>query len=370
MKILSRYVLKEFLLPLGFIVIAFVGLYIIAQLVDDMRSFVEHKPALALVLLYYLYQAPYYAVQVLPMAILLSSLFSLGQLARHSELMAMRACGLTFDQITRPILVAALALVGLVLIFNELVLPWTNPRAHQLKSVAIEHKMDAFGGNTRARITRTASGNRVLYTQFLDAANGAMAGVTMLELGPDQQVTRRLDAPYAHWNPFGDCVLSNGWERTFDADGQVVHAAPFITLPVRFRESPRDFIQSEKDSHQLLSMPLKELLDRIRLMKETGANPREELVNLHLKLAFPFANLVLALLGVALPFVFPSGQRAILWAAIGFVITLLTGFFYIGFVAVGSSMGKNGTLPPLLAVWIANLLFGALGLWMMRRAQR
>jgi len=368
MKILSQYILKEFLKALAFTIMVFVGLYIIAKLVDDMRTFVNHQPSISLIILYYLYQIPYFFVQILPLAVLLSALFSLGQLGRHNELIAMRSCGISFYRIATPILSAALILVGLVLIFNEIVIPYTNPRAYHIKHVNIEHKSDEIFHFRRDWITRSVSGNRILQTRHLDALSGRMQEIILLSLGPNRTVKQRLDAPSAYWEN-GHWVFENGVIRHFDKNGQVQYFEKFSKRSIAFREMPRDFIRQKKDEDQILATPIKELRYQIKLLKEMGSDPRTEEVNLHLKIAFPFANLILALLGVTIPFIFPTGHRAIIWTAIGFVITIVTGFFYIGFIAVGTSFGKNGTLPPLVSVWIANILFGLLGAFMISKTK-
>ncbi|MEW6515972.1 MAG: LPS export ABC transporter permease LptG [candidate division FCPU426 bacterium] len=368
MKTIDRYLLKEFFQALLFTTLVFVGLYVIAEMVDDMRGFVEHRPAVTLIVLYYVYRLPYYLVQVMPMAVLLSALFSLGQLGRHNELIALRSCGVSFFRIARPILLAALALVALILIFIEAVIPATTPRARLIKRVKIEQKSDDSYQYRRDWITRSLPGNWILQARHFDALAGHMSGVIVLHLTPDRRVEERIDAESGVWQP-GEWRLENGVRRVFTEAGEVVECYRFEVFNWKVREQPREFIRENKEEDQLLAMPLKELRYQIRLLREMGSDPRTEEVNFHLKIAFPFAIFILALLGVALPFIFPTGQRALVWTAIGFVFTIVTAFFYIGFLAIGTSLGKNGSLPPLLSVWIANLVFAGLGIVLMSKAK-
>jgi lipopolysaccharide export system permease protein len=368
MNTLDRYLLREFFQALLFTVLVFVGLYVIAEMVDDMRGFVEHRPAVTLIVLYYAYRLPYYLVQVMPMAVLLSALFSLGQLGRHNELIALRSCGVSFLRIARPILTAALILVGVVLLFIEAVMPATTPRARHIKRVNIERKADDSFQYRRDWITRSVAGNWILQARHFDALAGHMSGVIVVHLTADRRVEERIDAETGAWLN-GEWRLEKGVRRVFSPEGEVREFYRFEVYEWKVREQPREFIRENKEEDQLLSMPLKELRYQIKLLREMGSDPRTEEVNFHLKIAFPFAIFILALLGVALPFIFPTGQRALVWTAIGFVVTIVTAFFYIGFIAIGSSLGKNGTLPPLLSVWIANLLFAGLGAWLMSKAK-
>jgi lipopolysaccharide export system permease protein len=368
MKIISRYLLSEFFQPLMFIVLAFVGLYIIAQLVDEMRMFVNHRAPITMIVLYYTYRIPYFMVQIMPVSILLSALLALGQLARQNELIAMRSCGLSFYQVVFPILVASLGIVAMVLVFDEVIIPYTSPRAEYIKRVNIEKKVDDSYMYRRDQITRSLSGNRVVFMRHLDAQAGKMDDVIYLQLSSTMNIVRRIDADQGHYEN-GSWIFENGTDRSFDEQGQVLTFVKFKTLPLEFYDPPREFIREEKDTHQLLAMPMRELQRRIHVLKEAGSSTSKEEVNYHLKWAFPFANFVLALLGVSLPFIFPSGKRALVGAAIGFVITLVTGFFYIGFIAVGTSLGNNGTLSPVVSVWMANVVFAGLGFWLMRKAR-
>lgn len=368
MKTLSRYVLFEFLKPLFFTILTFVGLYIISQLVDEMRTFVNHKPSVVLIILYYFYRIPYITVQIMPLSILLAALFSLGQLARHNELIALRGCGISFFRVVSPILTISFVLVVVVMIFNEVVIPYTNPRAIHIKRVSIENKQDNPISLQRDWITRSVSGNRILHAKHLDAAIGYMEDITLLNFSNQIQLTSRIDAPRARWQQ-GTWTFEAGVVRRFNQNSQLIAYQPFERFAVQFKEHPREFIRQKKRDIQLLSTPIKELNHQIRLLKEIGIDPKNEEVNFHLKIAFPFANFILALLGVSLPFIFPTGRRSLVWTAIGFVITIITGFFYIGFIAVGTSFGKNGTLSPILSVWMANIVFGLIGLGLMIKAR-
>ena len=368
MQTLTRYILKEFLKPLIFTSLTFVGLYLISEIVDSTRMWLEHSPSFILVILYYIYCIPYFLVQIMPMAVLLASLFSLGQLARNNELIAMRSCGVDFFRIVKPILITAIFIVGIVLVFNEIVIPYTNSKARYIKKVKIQKKNDDIFKFRKDWVTRTTSGNRILHTKHLDAYKGTMREILLLELGPNLNIKRRIDAEKAVWQ-VDKWIFNNGTIRIFDNKGAVISFENFKNTSISFKENPRDFIREKKKQEQLLSMPLKELHYRINLLKDTGIDPKLEEVHYHLKISFPFANFILVLLGISLPFIFPTGKRAMIWAAIGFIITIITAFFYIGFIAVGTSLGKSGILPPIISVWISNIIFICLGVYLIYKAK-
>ncbi|HDQ25399.1 MAG TPA: LptF/LptG family permease, partial [bacterium] len=102
---------------------------------------------------------------------------------------------------------------------------------------------------------------------------------------------------------------------------------------------------------------LKKLID---LLKSSGFDYREEAVNFHLKIAFPFSSFILALLGVSIPYLFHT-TRSYANAALGVVFTVIVAFFYMGLVTIGMSVGNVGALPPMPAAWLGNIVFVFIG---------
>lgn len=108
MHILSRYVLRQFLAPLGLGLLSFLVIFIVIDLVDRLGSFIDRDVTFELIVSYYLWYVPYISILVLPMALLLASLFSVGGLVRHNELTAMKATGVSLVRILLPVNVFAL----------------------------------------------------------------------------------------------------------------------------------------------------------------------------------------------------------------------------------------------------------------------
>ena len=107
---------------------------------------------------------------------------------------------------------------------------------------------------------------------------------------------------------------------------------------------------------------LRSYLDRLRA---SGARVSNYLVDLHLKLAFPLVNFIVVMIGA------PVATRLRMQsAALGFGLSVAISFLYYGFMRAGQALGHNGALPPYLAAWLGDLVFGVVGFTMMVRAQR
>jgi lipopolysaccharide export system permease protein len=109
-----------------------------------------------------------------------------------------------------------------------------------------------------------------------------------------------------------------------------------------------------------------QLISYINQLKKSGADYQKEMVELHLKVSFPFACVVLVLLGV------PTGWGLGKWSSVAtsIGICLLVAFGYVGLIRVGQALGESGVLTPFLAGWMANILFTGIGLWMLVKKNR
>ena len=160
-----------------------------------------------------------------------------------------------------------------------------------------------------------------------------------------------------HW------ILLDGFETRLDPQGKLVGEPRYFkkqTIPPSVR--PEDFLKTKM---QMGTMGYQQLLTQFQRLK-TRASPsvlRRIEVDLHRKIAYPASNVVVLLVGI--PFVLTERRRA--GALLGIAISLALSFAFYAVSAFGTALGKGGLLPPLLSVWLANLIFGAVGLFLLRR---
>ncbi len=369
MKKLDRYILTEFFSPLALIAFGFAGLVLLVQVVDTLPGLAQWKPAWYLLVLYHLLRLPYLLMQVLPVSVMLATLISLGGLARSSELAAMRAGGISVFRIAIPILLAALGISLLHGLVSELVVPYASDAARYIEKVKIEHRLLDWESPWRERMTKSVSGGRQFYIDRYDASKAEMGGVVIIR-SQDGRLVSRIDAASGVYQ--GDqWVFLDGVKRTFSPDGQIASVQPFKRLPLDVTEKPSDFlVNSDMNEDDLLELSALQLARIVRILKLSGSDYRKDLVCLYVRLSYPLSCFILALLGVALPFLFPYGQRAVVGAAMGILASLVTGMLYLVFIQVGLSLGKAGVLPPLAAAWISNCVFLVVGGLTLRKACR
>jgi len=356
MRILTRYVLKEFLAPFLLAMMAFAIIILVVRVFEDIRFIMDHKPGFVTTAKYFILQVPFLLLQVTPVAVLMAVLFSLGRLSKGSELIAMRAGGVSIRFVTIPLVAAGFVVTLLSIGFNETVVPRANQRKERIKYVEIEKKpMPQM--TVRHNVSIRGSQNRMYHLGVFDGNARTMSDVLLLEFDQGIRLKSRLDAKSAAWSG-GRWVFREGYFRVFNETGLELSAQPFREMPLELPERPEDFTREQKEPRELNMM---ELSAYIRQLQLAGADYQKELVEMHLKVAFPFACVILVLLGV------PTGWNLGKYSGVAasFGICLVVAFFYLGMIQVGSALGTSGILPPALAVWLANILFGGIGIWML-----
>jgi lipopolysaccharide export system permease protein len=342
----------------AFAVVAFVIIYITVNVFEEIDNFIDHEARLAHIAKYYLFSLPFVLTYVVPVSLLLGTVFAMGVMARRNEITALLASGVSLTRVARPIFVTSLVIALFSIYFNDHVVSRANRRKVDVMRYQIE-------GRARPRTDvktdfRYLGENGFVYlADTYDSIDKTLYDVVVQQFKNDA-VVRRIDAKTASWR--GDrWLFAGGYVRTFGSDGERV--AEFDTLTIReMTETPESFAQEELDEENMNLVELRRFIDKV---ERSGGGADKYLVDLYFKFSFPFAGSIFVLIGVALA----SGKRKPSIAT-GFGLTLVVSFMYYAVLRVGQTLGHNGVLPPMLAAQAGNIVFLAVGLLMLRRANR
>jgi lipopolysaccharide export system permease protein len=353
MKVLTRYILIEFLKPFMLAILAFSGVVLVVQVFNEIHMILDYKPSVLVLFKYYSLFIPEFVVQIIPIACLFGVLFSLSMLSKGNELLAMRAGGVNIYLIAVPIFFAGILICVLSIFFSELVLPESKTLKRQIKWAEIEKKPEESANLSRQNLSMIGADGQIYHIGAFDGANATMTDILVLEFDTDSHLKSRLDSQSAKFTN-GQWVFFNGYWRVFDQDGDEVSDEPFIQMSLALPEKPADFVKEQKEPEEL---NLIELLTYIRQLKHNGSDYHKELVHLYLKLAFPFGCIIMSILGV------PWGwnMRKYTGVVVSVGICALVAFAYIGGMQIGQHLGEAGLVSPFLSVWIANLAFAIVG---------
>jgi LPS export ABC transporter permease LptF/LPS export ABC transporter permease LptG len=358
-QILDVYLLRSFfyyflLLTLGFILLFEVFTFF--ELLDDIA---QHRTGFVEVVEYFLYLACFTFYQLAPLAALVAVLVTLGVLTKNNELVAFKASGLSLYRIALPLLLAGIFLGASLLVLDATYLPVANQRQDALRNQIKGRPAQTYYQPNRQWIFGEKS--KVYNYEFFDPDRELFGGLNVFELDPSTfEIRRRIFAARARWDPQQAIwILESGWTRDF-SHGQVTRFAPFLANAFgEVNEAPSYFRREVRQSYQMTWWELERYIGNLQ---QAGFDVARLSVQLQKKLSFPVIAPIIILL--AIPFSVLVGTRgAIGGLALGVGIAIV----YWAASALTEAMGAIGQLPPLLAAWAPDTIFGFLGMYFLLR---
>jgi LPS export ABC transporter permease LptG len=308
---------------------------------------------------------PFIINAVTPLCSLLAVLITFGALNRASELTAMKATGISLYRVVAPILVLAAILAAALFAFDESYLPDANRRQEQLRAQIKGKPAQTFLLPGRKWISgqtdKAGDPARIFYYQAFDSDHDVFDNLTVFEFDPHTfALQRRVHADTVRWDPtVNSWIFVNGWQRSFAGEAVASYQTFKVATFPEVREQPGYFKKENKLSDE---MSYTELSKYIADLRQSGFDTIKLQVQLENKIAVPAITLVMAILAV--PFAVSMGKRG---GLIGIATAIAVGITYLGVSNLFSSMGEISTLPPLLAAWSPDLLFGIAGTYLLLR---
>jgi lipopolysaccharide export system permease protein len=358
MNLVRRYIFAEFM---RFFLVAFVGIlavYLCVEFLQKADDFIRYKAEIRDVLAYFLYSMPAIVTPTLPIATLLATLLSLGNLSRHNEIIALYSGGISLAGIFAPVLVAGALLSTLGFINNELVMPSAAFRANMIRNDRIEKKRHIVVFRLRDLWLRGPD-NSIVNIDFTPPDRSEMIGISIYKMNPDFTVRERIRARRL--------VLEDGAWRLREGTKFILMEDRVVTSSVdgdiyNIVESPDDLNMIIKRSEE---MSFGELWDYVRRLKVSGYYIAQYEVDLHHKLAFPLSSVVMVMIATPLALIrVRSGG-----AGRGVAVAVLVAFAYWSVMSVGTTFGRSGVLPPVISAWLANILFMSATAFILYRMQ-
>jgi lipopolysaccharide export system permease protein len=357
MRTLSRYVLWQWLRIFLLTAVGLPFVSVLTQLTDNLRKLLERNLSASTIALSYVYALPQNVAQMMPAAALFAAVFTVGPLARHSELTAAKAGGISFHRIVRPLfLVSALAAVVCFLIGE-----WaTEATTRQLE---LQKERQARNVTSRYNFVYRAPSGWVYTIRLLSTSDNQLQQVVLEHAVRDPQVPLfAITADSARWDP-----SRRRWRFTSGASHLLSPSGEALTLSFgelylpSFRETPRDLLIEPKNHSE---MTYNELGRYIASLKASGNDTKKLQVERAVKLALPAACLIIALFGAPLAV---SAPRA--GPAVGIAISLGTTLAYLLMINFSQAVGASGVLNPAAAAWLPNAVFLGLGVWLLARVR-
>ena len=333
------------------------GIIYIAAFVDVSDKLFKGMVTPLTILEYFRYSTPEWLYYVIPLAVLLSALVTIAMLTKNSELIVMKACGISLYRVAAPMFLVSLIVGGGMFVLQETILGPSTRRADELKSI--------IRGNNPQNLDLLSNrwlvgaNGRFYHYLSLDPQSHVLTGLDVYELTP--RMTRLIRRTFADTASIAPGPADNiwqihrGWDREFDEQGNV-RSTPLVAVR-RTLESADYFGTKEPNPRFMGYSELRKYTDKLRA---GGFAILEQQVALARKLAFPFVTLIMTLLAV--PFASTIGRSGAM-GGVGVGIALAISYWTL--ISVFAALGAGGALSPMLAAWAPNLLFGAAALYLL-----
>jgi len=374
MRLLDRYLLRELLVPLGYCLSGFLLLWVSADLINELGSLQEKKLHLGDIAEFYLVQTPAFLVLGLPVGLLLALLYTLTNHARHNEITAIRAAGVSLWRLCLPYLGVGLLASLAVLALNEWFIPDSSDHLDRIKTRRLPPTSDAPGRDKVFLAFTNERGGRSWTIPVYDLKTSEMQNPLVLMTQKDgsrlwlkADRAARIDGVWTFYN-------AREYKEAAQADQPPV---PLLRTNVlaqpEFTETPEQIrseftISAMMDTLSLrgtkkADIPIAAILNYLKL-HPWPAQPALLYTKLHGRLATPWTCLVVVL--IAIPFGAPSGRRNVF---VGVASSIVIFFAYFVLQQFCLALGSGGHVPAWLAGWFPNLAFGLAGLWMTLRVR-
>ena len=358
MKILDRYISRQFLNVLLFTIVAFIAIFLIVDLIENLDRFIDKQVPYLLVIEYYIYYLPNIFTLVLPVAMLLASLLSIGQFSRYNEITAMKSTGISLYRTALPLIIIGFLVSLGALVFNESIVPEANRAKFKIQRIYLD-KIPPQIYYRRSNITILEGQHRRVTICLYDGEKKIAHNVS-IQTFDSGKLTSRVDAEKMVWKG-NHWELLNGYFRVFSGDKETF--SRFKSKDdLKFSFLPKDLEKTQKKPEEMNFFELRTFIGK---MREAGVDPTKWLVDLQFKLAFPFTNLIIVLFGIP-----PAVTNRRSGPALGFGLSLIIVFVFFGMIKVTQSLGHDGALSPFWAAWFGDLFFGALGIFLLVKAKK
>ncbi len=368
-SLLDIYIARQYLAVFGVAFAGLVGIFYISTFIDLADKLFGGMTTTGMLLRYFYFQTPQYVYWIIPLSALVATLVTVGVLTKNSELVVMRACGISLYRSATPLVIFAVLFSALLYTLQERVLADSNREARRLNALIRGYPPPTYGVLNRRWLVG-ASGD-IYHYEFYDPRANHFTRLSTFHM--DESVWRlgvlmfakevKLSGePGGEGQPALSWVAHDGWRREFSTVGggadqrTAVKYDPFGERAVSL-EPPAYFKETEDPDAD--RMTFGELKQYISQLESSGYHAVPYMVQLQRKVAFPFVTLIMTLLAV--PFAVTTGRRG---AMSGIGIGIVFAIVYWTAQSIFGALGAGGWISPMLGAWAPNIMFGAAALYM------
>ncbi len=349
MKILDWYILKKFLKSYVFVVFVIELVVVIIHITENNENYINHELNAGQIFRYYMDYVPYIANMIAPITVFITVVFMTSKLAQHSEIIAMLSSGVSFQRIMRPYMIGAMIIGSISFYFGGWVIPNGNKDRVSFELQYIKGAYHFTDRNFHIKIAPTT----LLYLQSYNVNNNVGYKPT-LETIVDGVLLNKVEASRMEWLPETEKWRFRSWKRR-EIDGMKEVFSYGKSMDTTLQIHPNDFAN---DYSRFETLTMNELYEYISKLKRRGADNLEVYeIEKYIRFTAPFAALVLTFIGLGV-----SARKSRGGAGFQIALGFLLAFIYIIFFIFARTSAEAGSISPLIAIWIPNIIFTIIGL--------
>jgi len=360
-QVIDTYVLASFLFYFVLLLASFVLMTHVFTFFELLSDIIKNHPPMSRVLSYHLFLTPRLIYEFTPIGVLTAVLVVFGVLAKHNEITAFKACGISVYRLAVPVLVASLFLSGSLFAFDHYWVPDADRRQDAIRAEIKGKPAQTFLRPDRKWIY--GFHDRVYYYKYFDREEQSMLGVNVYEIDAARfRLKRHISAERARWEPhLKRWVFQNGWSHDLDGaepKGFDNFAGSTRTFP-ELEETPDYFVHEVIQSRQMNFLELQKYIDDLQ---RSGFDTVGLQVQYYKKFSVPLFALIMAI--VSIPFAFLAGNRGAM-AGVGLSFIIAIAYWSIG--QLFEQVGNLSQLPAQVAAWSPDVIFSLAGLYFLAR---
>ncbi len=361
MKLLDRYIIKQFLLTALFSLVAVTIVFVVIDAMEKLDDFIDKQVTLPIIGQYYLFFIPEIIKLIIPVAMLLASLFVTARMATQNELTAMKSSGISLYRTMIPYLAVALLVSAASVYFNGWIVPYANKQKFAIERTYLRKNVITGSG---ANVYVQDSPTRILSVGYFDDRRNVATRISIQDFSDTNltMIVGRIDATSMSWDTTArQWILHKGIRRWFSDGNEQLEE--FETQSAgRLHFNADDLRKKQEKPDEMDYYSLEQFIEN---QQRAGQNVARWLVAFYSKISFPFASVIVVLFGV--PF---SAMKQRGGVSIQLGISLLICFVYLIVMKVSHVFGYNGDVDPLLTAWAANIAFFAGAIIIMIRVRK
>lgn len=359
MKILDKYISKNFIKSFLLSLMAFMGIFIVSQLFRVVKYLSDGRFTIGDAVYYVVTLLPRTFIDVAPLAVLLGSMMTVSTMASNLEIISLKTSGISFKRIVLfPIIISAI-ITGIVFVVNDTLYPISLKINRDLRNGGVQERIAPL--EKRNAFFRDEDQNYIYLMSKVNRQTGFAEGIQIIDLNNEfSKIERIITAEEGRYNFSKNMWMLKDANIYYGDDSKKPEEVKMF-VEEKYSDSPDKFITMSVEPRTLT---IKDLKKNIREFKSIGGDTRELLVELGNRYSFPFASFIISFLGLAL-----GGRYVRGTSAVSLGVCVLLGYGYYVVQASFEALSANGFLNPFIGGWIPNIIFLVVGIYLLNKAE-